>query len=266
MSVRGAAAVAGLAALGLAATPAALGRTTTSSNWAGYAVHRNGVTFEKVVGAWTEPATTCTPGRRTFSSAWIGLGGYSLTSNFLEQIGTEADCRANGTMVTHAWYELVPGPTHRLRMKVRPGNRMRASVTVVGTRVHLMLRDLTRRRKFARTVVASTVDVTSAEWVVEVPSECVNSVVCQPLSLANFGAMTFTHARAVATGGRSGSISGRGWDRTRIRLETDRHHTAAKPSALSDRGTQFTITYAGSAGSGSAPAAPLSSRQLLHIS
>ena len=157
MSARRAAAIAGLAALGLAAAPAALGHTTTSSNWAGYAVHRNGVTFHKVIGAWIEPTTTCTQGRRAFSSAWIGLGGYSLTSTSLEQIGTEADCRANGSIVTNAWYELVPAPAHKIRMKVRPGDRMRASVTVVGTEVHLTMRDLTRHRKFARTVTASTV-------------------------------------------------------------------------------------------------------------
>ena len=270
------AAGAGILALGLAAAPAALGRTTTSSNWAGYAVHRSDVAFEKVVGAWTEPTATCTPGERAFSSAWIGLGGYDLTSNALEQIGTEADCRAGGSMVASAWYELVPAPAHKIRIKIKAGDRIRASVTVVGTKARLQIRDLTRHRRFARTFTASTVDVSSAEWIVEAPSECVNSSVCQTLSLADFGTTTFSDARAVAADGRTGTISSRLWNRTRIKLATARHHfpggpdvapaPAARASRLSDHGTKFTITYAGSKSSGSPATSTVSSRPFVHIS
>ena len=46
--------------------------------------------------------------RRTSLAIWVGLGGYSLTSGELEQIGTEADCDAHGRASYYVWYELVP--------------------------------------------------------------------------------------------------------------------------------------------------------------
>ena len=112
--IRYAAGLAVAAALLLA--PPALADTTQSSNWAGYAIHKSGVTFRKVAGSWTQPSATCTPGERTFSSVWVGLGGYDERSNALEQIGTETDCSASGRVVSSAWYELVPAPSRTIRM------------------------------------------------------------------------------------------------------------------------------------------------------
>ncbi len=58
------------------ARPPASADSTQSSNWAGYAVHRRGVRFSKVIGTWTQPRATCTPGQATYSSVWVGIGGY----------------------------------------------------------------------------------------------------------------------------------------------------------------------------------------------
>jgi len=66
-------------ALSAASAPAALADSTQSSNWAGYAIHRSGVSFTKVIGAWRQPSATCTAGSPAYSSAWVGLGGYSET-------------------------------------------------------------------------------------------------------------------------------------------------------------------------------------------
>ena len=94
----------------LCAAPAALAKTTTNSNWAGYAVHYPGVSFRQVSGTWKQPNATCVPGQSTYSAVWVGIGGYKPTSHALEQIGTEADCNAAGNTVVSAWYELVPAP------------------------------------------------------------------------------------------------------------------------------------------------------------
>lgn len=62
-----------LAALAGASTASA--NTAQSSNWAGYAVHRSGVTFTRVTGEWTAPQATCTAGQATYSAVWVGIGG-----------------------------------------------------------------------------------------------------------------------------------------------------------------------------------------------
>src|SRR5438046_2912311 len=66
--------------LGVAA-PSALADAVQSSNWAGYAAHRAGVRFTKVVAAWRQPAASCVRSHRTFSAVWVGIGGYSASSD-----------------------------------------------------------------------------------------------------------------------------------------------------------------------------------------
>jgi hypothetical protein len=250
----------------LVSAPGALADSTQSSNWAGYAAHRSGVSFTKVMGAWRQPSPTCTAGQPAYSSVWVGLGGYSESSKALEQIGSESDCNAGGKVVSSVWYEVVPAPSRPIRMTVHPGDELTASVTVTGHRVRLALRDLTRGRSFTRTLNASTVDVSSADWILEAPSECTGSYSCQTLSLADFGSATFSGASAVTTGGHTGRIADRRWNATKITLATGGHHfietqtaaadASASPSSLSSRGSSFTVTYRGS----SSPASPAVAR------
>ena len=95
----------------LASVPAALADTTQSTNWAGYAAHGSRASFRAARGSWIEPSASCVRGVRTYSSYWVGIGGYSETSQDLEQIGTEVDCTASGRVNSTAWYELVPSPS-----------------------------------------------------------------------------------------------------------------------------------------------------------
>jgi hypothetical protein len=239
-------------ALALAAAPAALADSVQSSNWAGYAIHRGGVRFKRVTGTWRQPTATCTGGRATYSSIWVGLGGYSETSNALEQIGSEVDCNARGKTVSSVWYELVPAASRTIRMQVRPGDTLKATVTVTGHTVQLALRDLTRRHSFTRTLHPSTVDVSSAEWILETPSVC-NGSLCRVLPLANFGRATVTGASATTTRGRKGPISARAWKTTKITLAGGGRHfinqgpeatvAMASPSSLSAGGGAFAVTY-----------------------
>ncbi len=250
------AALLGALALALASAPSALADSTQSSNWAGYAVHRSGVRFTKVFGAWRQPSASCLAGVPTFSSVWVGLGGYSERSNALEQIGSEVDCSARGKVVSSVWYELVPAASRTIRMTVNPGDQLSATVSVKGHQVRLELTDLTRHRTFTRSVRASVVDVSSADWILEAPSECTGSSSCQTLALADFGSATFSRAQATTTTLKQGSISNRNWDLTRITLATSGRHfignpsaatgASALPSGLFSGGTAFTVTYRGS--------------------
>jgi hypothetical protein len=83
-----------------------------SSNWAGYAVTSTDpttpVTYTSVSGTWVQPAAACGAGPAAYSAFWVGLGGYSDTSQGLEQIGTESDCTTAGRATYGVWYELVP--------------------------------------------------------------------------------------------------------------------------------------------------------------
>ena len=161
--------IAAAASLALLA-PGALADTSNSSNWAGYAVHRAGVSFKRVNGRWREPSATCTAGSPRYSAVWVGLGGYNETSNALEQIGTEIDCSPAGKVVSSAWYELVPAAAQTIKFRVRPGDLVAASVTVEPQQVVVMtLSNLTLHRSFTKTLQAATVDVSSAEWIVEAP-------------------------------------------------------------------------------------------------
>jgi hypothetical protein len=240
----------------LAGAATASANTTASSNWAGYAIHHSGLRFRTVVGSWTQPTATCTGGRATYSSVWIGIGGYSVTSPALEQIGTELDCTASGRAVSDAWYELVPAASHTTSLVVRPGDRMQASVAVTGSQVKLQITDLTRRRSFIKTLHATVLDTTSAEWIVEAPSACTTASDCQTLPLADFGSAAVTAARATTTAGHRGSIADGHWATTKITLaEAARRLVGspasrpilAQPSSLTASGTGFTVSYTGTA-------------------
>jgi Peptidase A4 family len=239
----------------LAGAPAAMANTTKSTNWAGYAIHRDGVSFHQVSATWNQPNATCVGGHPSYSAAWVGLGGYSPTSGALEQIGTELDCGAAGRVISSAWYELVPAPSKTISLAVNPGDVMHASVTVTGHQVVVVLENLTRHHSFRKTLYAPVVDVSSAEWIVEAPSECISQYACQALPLANFGSVSFDSATAVSTDGVAGSIASGGWGRTKIKLTPGAQRfivargssgTAgtAAPSALRDRGSRFDVTYA----------------------
>lgn len=234
-----------IAAACLGAPASALADDGSSSNWAGFAVH--GTSFHRVVGLWRQPGVSCTPGQASYSAYWVGLGGYSGSA--LEQIGTEADCGANGQPQLTAWYELVPAASMTVSLRINPGDMMEGVVIVSGHRATLILRDLTRRRSFQISPPVSMVDVSSAEWIVEAPSDC--SSTCVTLPLANFGSTGFIGARAEAAG-HWGTISDPAWRATRISLSPSGAHTAgaqagpqgsAIPSALSAGGTAFTVTF-----------------------
>jgi hypothetical protein len=168
----------------------------SSTNWAGYAVMgpdpASPLTFTSVTGTWTQAAASCATGDASAASAvWVGLGGYSTTSQALEQIGTDADCSASNTPTYYAWYELVPDPPVNLKFPIHAGDTITTSVNVTGNSVLLQLKDRTRGVTFTKRVTASALDLTSAEWIAEAPSSCDRGG-CTPVPLANFGNVAIT--------------------------------------------------------------------------
>ena len=245
--------VASLVALAAPAGARAASWTTTSSNWAGYASSQPGVSFRRVSATWTAPQAHCASGTRRYSAAWVGLGGLHSTSKALEQVGTEADC-AGGKGSYSAWYELVPAAPVKVGLTVRPGDTMSASVTVSGHAVKLFIANRTRGTSFTKRITVSRVDVSSAEWIVEAPSACVDNGGCRTLPLADFGTTSFAAATATTASGHSGPITDPAWSAVAITLAPGRGpgstrftsedgSGAAAPADLSPAGDAFTVTY-----------------------
>jgi hypothetical protein len=241
----------------LAAPAGALANTISSTIWAGYIVQGSGALFREVAARWRQPRASCVPGARSYAAVWVGLGGSGPSSPALEQTGTEVDCSKRGHAIYYAWYELVPAASTNVPARVlivRPGDVMSASVTVEGSRVTFSLRNDTRHRGFRKVLPARAIDVSSAEWIVEAPSDCnAAGTSCITLPLADFRSVTFRRAEAEAAGNPLGSISDPLWHWTRIDLRPGREHlgvhrrnalgSAATPSALHSGGRSFRVSY-----------------------
>jgi hypothetical protein len=229
------------AALALAA-PGASAQAGVSTNWAGYVA-----------------VPTCAAGHEALSAVWVGLGGYSEHSHALEQVGTDADCTRTGAALYRSWYELLPAAPVNLKMRIRPGDRMLASVTVAGQDVTLRIRDLTTGRRFQTTKRRALIDASSAEWIVEAPSACAGNDACEILPLADFGQVAFSNATATI-GTHNGPIGDPEWlagalelqqrsfsgfrGRAGVRMTPTRTVTLATPSASSVPAGAFSVTWA----------------------
>ena len=167
----------------------------SSLNWAGY--DDVGGTYTSVSASWIQPAVTCSGGKSSYSSFWVGLDGDG--SNSVEQTGTEADC-SHGRAFYSSWYEFYPAYPVNYSNAVSPGDSFSASVTYTGgTGYRLILTDNTKGWSHTTTGSAPGALNASAEVIAEAPSS--NRGV---LPLANFGSMTFSNAKA--NGSNLGSV------------------------------------------------------------
>jgi hypothetical protein len=281
--VRGALVLAGLAAvaasLAAASSAAPMLRNDTiristlrhdsisSANWAGYGVTSLpfGATksFTNVAGTWVQPAVTCTAGPPSYSAFWVGLGGLTVDSTALEQIGTESNCAADGTASYDAWYEIIPAPPVPLKLVVRPGDTIAAVVTISGKTVKFRIQNLTLHTVVNKKTKMRTPDLSSAEWIAEAPSSCTDQNHCTTLPLANFGTINFVGAAATASK-HTGLIADTSWNQDTIELDAKpgsfgnftggNTSASAIPSALTSFGG-FSVAWQATAPT-PAPSAP----------
>ncbi len=243
---------------------------SVSSNWAGFVATGPGstattassaMTYTDVTGQWVEPTATC-DGSPSSVALWVGLGGYSETSQSLEQTGTSADCNAAGHASYYAWYELVPANSVTVKLKVSPGDVIASSVVVNGTKVLVQVTDRTRGTRFTKRLTMANPDLTSAEWIAEAPSECATETSCQQLALTNFDSVNFSRTYAIGNG-VAGTITSPTWTATPIQLVPRAHrfyggaynsqndaNAGAAPGSLSPDGSGFTISWQPNVGSG----------------
>jgi Peptidase A4 family len=200
-----------------------------SRNWAGYAAHRPGVKFNKISATMFVPYLNCavTP-RRTFSSAWVGLDGFS--SRTVEQDGISADC-SGGRAHYAAWWETFPIREIATSIAIHPGDSVTELITYrPGTRKFVMtVRDNTDHQHFtvARRCPVRNCKRNSAEIISEAPG--VNG---GQSSLADYGAESFASISIAANNGRGG-IASRHWRSDAIvQVNTRNHHLLAIPTFL----------------------------------
>ena len=228
-------------------TTAAAQNVSVSGNWSGYAVAAAGTTFTDVKGSWVVPSVTCPNRASSYSSFWLGLGGYAAGAQALEQTGTSSDCQS-GRPVYSAWYELIPAPPVTIPLTVAPGDAITAEATATSaTTVQLQIQDVTAGTNYSTTQTVTPADFGSAEWIAEAPSQCAGTRSCRTLPLADFGTATFTAASATANG-HAGPISDPAWTSQAIALGAPSGSLAASPSDLSPDGSSFSVAWQASGG------------------
>jgi hypothetical protein len=199
--------------------------------------------FSCIQGAWTQPNLTCPVNGGASLAIWIGLDGESGPSRAtLEQIGTNADCR-NGRARMFAWFEILPHDRfeQELRLDVRAGDRIAASIAVVGRSYQMVIENLTSGLEADTRQRSPGARRLTAEWVVEAPTiDCPAD--CQVAPLASFGTISFSSARAILAG-VTGPIGDGRWTRVRLDLESRGGLLKARPGSLTRDGAGFAVAW-----------------------
>lgn len=226
-----------------AAPTATTPETLTNLNWGGYIAASNLTapepTVTSVSGSWTVPTVSVSTGN-TFSSVWVGIGGFFDTS--LIQCGTEQDSFSGQTAYS-AWYELLPAVSVTINtITVSPGDSMNASVNLVdaGTDLwQISISDLTTSQQFRSTFTYNSSE-SSADWIIERPN--VNGRLGD---LADFGTLTISNCQATI-GGVTGSIGEFPSLKVVMSQSANKNTQLLDVSSLQDDGLSFTETYIGS--------------------
>jgi hypothetical protein len=226
--------------------PALFHSSSTSTNWAGYAVTGAKGTVTDVTGSWTQPTATCSGTKTQYAAFWVGIDGYN--SNSVEQTGTDSDCH-HGTPSYYAWYEFYPMPSHTVTtVTVHPGDVLSAEVSYSSTtaKFTVTLTDVTTAKTFTKTAAVRSAARSSAEWIAEAPSGSTGT-----LPLADFGTINYGVDNTSVNSTNDATVSGTTGDiasfSSAVSINMIGVHSAsltkAATSAISTDGTSFSVTW-----------------------
>ena len=204
-------------------------RTQFNTLWSGYAAIGH---VTSVSASWTQAAVKCLPGSTaTAASPWVGIDGATNASNNIEQTGTEGNCNGHGKPTYDMWWEMFPGPVHRLKAPVRPGDHLQGSVTWdSGHTYTLKLSNLTQHWVKSETESLKAATNVSAEAILEENAT----------EFSDFGTVTFQNV--TVDGKPIGDYTGKGHTLARIELANAGHHVCETTSPLSGK-QDFTETW-----------------------
>ena len=223
--------------------------TTDSNNWSGYAaVAKKNVALRFVESTFTVPSINCSAVRigsagQTYAAEWVGLDGFS--SSTVEQTGVDSFCNsATGAATNQAWYEMFPlDPV--VFSGVNPGDTIFVAVYFdqSTSQYQLTLKDETTGADMQadqNCPSGSTCDRNSAEVIEEDPGGSVGG----GINLADFGKVSFTNTLVTARDGLRGTLSPSSlWTSTDIIMQDPSGEDMATPSALTDGGADFSVTW-----------------------
>ena len=179
------------------------GGTTSSLNWAGYAV-TPGSGITAVDSTFTVPAASAVP--PGFGATWAGIGGYS-TSDLIQAGVGEQSVPSNPVLGPqyYAWYEILPaaetpitGCTGDANCTVTPGDTITVDIhNVSGNNWSVNLTDANHWTYSITLTYASS--ESSAEWIQEAPTLVVQTIPAN-VGTAHFGpTSTFTENGTTST-------------------------------------------------------------------
>ena len=208
------------------------------SHWSGYlvslGVENRSEAVSSISASWMVPEIKYSK-NDTYSSVWIGVGGYGEKT--LIQTGTEQECK-DGKIEYYAWYELLPAYIERINaLRIQPGDAIQASISLINENEStwlITLTDVTSGRHFEKTVTYNSSQM-SAEWIIERPM--VQNVIS---TLADFGNVTVTNCSATING-VTGSVSDFIYSPVTMVDSNDTELTSVLP--LSSDGSSFTVSY-----------------------
>ncbi|EQB67307.1 MAG: hypothetical protein AMDU2_EPLC00005G0143 [Thermoplasmatales archaeon E-plasma] len=225
--------------------------TTSSTNWAGYVAASSFSSPAHVVtsitGSWTVQSVSASSSS-TYSSQWIGIGGFFSHDRTLIQTGTESDY-SSGSAQYSAWYEMLPAAETPISgFTVSPGDVISSAIVYAGVAPHhsqywnIYLNDTSQNEHFYIQVTYKS-SMLSAEWIEERPE-----IGGQLSSLANFGTAYYGADYTSIAGTNYATINGvteplGALPYESITMTTSSGALYAQPSALTSDGTSFSVTY-----------------------
>jgi Peptidase A4 family len=199
-----------------------------SDNWSGYAaVAKKNVALRYVTSTFTVPSVNCAKvaigsAGQTYAAEWVGLDGFNDST--VEQTGVDTFCdSASGPATSQAWYEMYPlDPV--VFTGVSAGDKTTGSTMETDQPCPS----------------GSACDRTSAEVITEDPGDSVAG----GINLADFGTENYSETHVTSRNGTHGTLAaGSLWTSTEIVMQDPSGNDMATPSALSDAGADFSITW-----------------------
>ena len=204
----------------------------TSSNWAGYLVTNGKATA--ISATWTVPQSSGNGSTTTADATWIGIGG--VTTSDLIQVGTQNSVSPTGTLISSAFYELLPQPSQQItNLNVSAGDSITASLVETSTNQWLITITDNTKNKTLSSSLTYTSSNSSAEWIEEDPSY----ISGQQIPLDNFGTVSFSSSSTTINGTIEGIQAANADSVTMINAN---NQDIATPSAVGADGASFSVT------------------------
>ncbi|EQD79937.1 hypothetical protein B1A_01415, partial [mine drainage metagenome] len=201
----------------------------------------------RVSGSWTVQSVSSSSSS-TYSSQWIGIGGFFAHDRSLIQTGTESDY-SSGSAQYNAWYEMLPASETPISgFAVSPGDTISSAILYAGIAPHhtqywnIYLNDTTQNEHFFIQVTYKS-SMLSAEWIEERPE-----IGGKLSTLADFGTAYYGSDYTSVSRTNYATINGvntalGSLPYESITMTTSSGALYAQPSALTSDGISFSVTY-----------------------